>query len=209
ALQRTSPGGFWVGPVILGLGWLLWSWGLRQDVQAFWHGGAVLVTLGGVMTFLGLDVLKRAAPAILLLAFMVPVPGMIRQGMAQPMQHRTAQATQFTAEMIGMPVERWGNMLSYAGTEVAVAEAGNGMRMVFTLLLVSYTFAFITPLKPHVRLAIIVASPATAILCNVVRLVPTVWVFGHYPDIAQTFHDVSGWLMLGVAFLLLTSIIHL
>src|SRR5690606_12833434 len=103
ALQRTSPGGFWVGPVILGLGWLLWSWGLRQDVQAFWHGGAVLVTLGGVMTFLGLDVLKRAAPAILLLAFMVPVPGMIRQGMAQPMQHRTAQATQFAAEMIGMP----------------------------------------------------------------------------------------------------------
>ena len=84
-------------------------------------------------------------PAFLVLVFLVPVPGFLRQELALPMQTITAQATQSVAELFGMNVERWGNTLAVNGTQIAVAEACNGMRMVFTLILVSFTFAFITP----------------------------------------------------------------
>jgi exosortase/archaeosortase family protein len=53
-----------------------------------------------------------------------------------------------------------------------------------------------------VRVLILVLSPITAILCNVLRLIPTVWVFGHAsPDTASRFHDIGGWVMLVFAFL--------
>ena len=97
-----------------------------------------------------------------------------------------------------------------ARTEVAIAEACNGMRMVFTLFLACYVFAFVTPLRGYVRAIILLASPVTAIVCNVIRLVPTIWVFGHTtPERAEVFHDISGWVMLIVAFLGLTSIVRL
>jgi len=209
-LRNCRPVGYWFGPLLIALGWFLWSFGYKRDVQAFWHGGAIVMAVGAVTTALGSDVVKRLWPAFLVLVFLVPVPGMIRQSVAQPMQTATAFLTQSMGELAGMQVERWGNMLTINDRQVAVAEACNGMRMVFTLSLVSYVFAFTTPLLPYVRAAIVIASPVTAILCNVIRLVPTVWVFGHFPEsTAEKFHTFSGWVMLGVGFLLLTGIVRL
>jgi exosortase/archaeosortase family protein len=91
---------------------------------------------------------------------------------------------------------------------VAIAEACNGLRMVFALFLVSAAFAFGTPLRTFVRVILILASPISALFCNVVRLVPTVWLYGSDPEFASTFHDVSGWLMLPLAFLVLMGIIR-
>ena len=55
-----------------------------------------------------------------------------------------------------------------------------------------------------VRVLIIVLTPLVAIVCNVVRLVPTVWMYGHGSrDAASAFHDASGWVMLVAAFLML------
>jgi exosortase/archaeosortase family protein len=76
-------------------------------------------------------------------------------------------------------------------------------------VLVAYVFAFSTPLKGYVRVLLLVLSPLFAIACNVIRLVPTLWVYGNQPmDTAEAFHDLSGWVMLVVAFLMLTSIIR-
>ena len=109
-----------------------------------------------------------------------------------------------------MDVEQRGNLISFNGKQVEIAEACNGMRMVFTLFLASYVFAFVTPLRGYVRAIILLASPVTAVVCNVIRLVPTVWVFGHTsPEKAAIFHDFSGWVMLVVAFLGLTGIVRI
>ena len=44
---------------------------------------------------------------------------------------------------------------------------------------------------------------------NVVRLVPTVWVYAHKSaKTGEVFHDVTGWLMLLVGFVFLTSIVR-
>jgi exosortase len=211
SLRHCRPTGQWIGPTFVALGWLLWSAGYRHDIQAFWHGGAVLMAVGAALTVLGTDVLRKFWPAFLVLLFLVPVPGFLRQGIARPMQTITAQATQCVAELIGMRgVECWGNTLSLNGTQIAVAEACNGMRMIFTLLLVSFTFAFVTPLRGYVRFLIIAGSPLTAIFCNVLRLVPTLWVYGRYShSTAETFHAVSGWIMLVVGFLMLFGIVEL
>mgnify|MGYP003942000041 CR=1 FL=1 len=60
------------------------------------------------------------------------------------------------------------------------------------------------------RLVLLLASPLSAIFCNVVRILPTIWVYSHHTDdVGRKFHDYSGWLMLPIAFLLLLGIIKL
>jgi exosortase len=149
-------------------------------------------------------------PAFFVLLFIIPVPGRIRQQIALPLQAATAEVTRQVFEVFAVPVERSGNTLNINGKDVAIAEACNGMRMTFALGLVSYAFAFGNPLRNYVRFIVVALSPVFAILCNVVRLLPTVWIYGnHSENLGNYFHDVSGWVMLFVAFLMLMGVMRL
>ena len=209
-LRHCQPTGRFVGPLVVAFGWLLYWYGYEHAVQAFWHGGAVLITLGAALTILGKQVLFRFLPAFAVLMFLVPVPGMVRQNISIPLQTASSAVTQAALEIAGVPVERTGNLLTINNFEVAVAEACNGMRMVFALGLVTYAFAFGMPLRNWVRFVVLAASPVAAIACNVIRLIPTVLLYGYAPKAtADGFHTVSGWLMLPLAFLLLMGILRL
>ena len=208
-LRYCAPSGTAIGPVIAAAGVFASIYGFNHDMQSVWHTGAVLVVLGCVLSVLGKNVLFRFLPAFAVLVFLVPVPGRIRQGIAVPLQTATAATTQALFETFGEAVERSGNLLSINGTEVTVAEACNGMRMVFALVLVSFAFAYSMPLRNSVRVLVLLASPLAAIFCNVVRLIPTIWLYGHAAKpVADDFHNVSGWIMLPIAFLLLMGIIR-
>ena len=207
-LTSIGQGNRWTGTLIVGLGWLVWSIGYRFQIQSFWHGGSVVLAVGGLVTALGSRIFWAAFPAFGALVFLVPVPGTGRELIALPLQRVTAQATQVMSEIAGMDVFRTGSLLHINGVDVAVAEACNGMRMVFTLLLACYVFAFVNPLRWQTRLFILLFSPVVAVIVNVLRLVPTVWAFGNVsPEAAMTFHDLSGWAMLIVAFLGLTGFV--
>lgn len=208
-LRNCAPGGSIVGPIAVALGWLCSTVGYANAVQSVWHLGAVLIVLGCVFSVLGKNVLFRFIPAFAVLVFLVPMPNAIRQLISIPLQTATAATTQVILETLGVAIERNGNVLSINNTEVAVAEACNGMRMVFALVLVSYAFAFGMPLRGFMRVVVLVASPIAAILCNVLRLIPTILLFGYSTsEVATTFHDVSGWLMLPLAFLILLGVVR-
>jgi exosortase len=199
------------GPILLGIGWTIGCFGFYRGVQSLWHGGAVLVVLGCVTSVLGTNALLRFLPAIAVLVFLVPVPVRIRLAIALPLQQWTAIVSQRALELCGvLDVQVVGNGLKVNGHAVNIAEACNGVRMVFALALVSYTFGFGMPLRNGVRALILLASPLAAILCNVVRVVPTVLMIGYAtPETAERFHAYTGWLMLPLAFLMLYGIIQL
>jgi exosortase len=149
-------------------------------------------------------------PSFGALLFLVPVPGIGYELIAVPLQRVTAEATQLTAELIGLHVQRSGSLLHINGVDVAIAEACNGMRMVFALFLACYVFALATPLRWSTRAVILCLSPVIAVAANVVRLVPTVWAYGNVShDAAEKFHGATGWLMLLVAFIGLMGFVRL
>jgi exosortase len=207
--RNCRPVGTGIGPILVAAGWFFYSFGDARLIQSFWHGGAVLVVLGCVLTVLGKDLLFQFFPAFAVLVFIIPVPGRVRQQFAIPLGAATAQVTQKLFEVMGVAVERSGNLLSINKVDVTIAEACNGLRMVFALTLVSYAFAFGTPLRSYVRLLVLLACPVSAILCNVIRLVPTLWMYGYFRPYAESFHDMSGWIMLPVSFLLLMGVIRI
>ena len=208
-IRSCHPVNCWAGPALVLIGWAFYSIGDTRLWQSVWHAGAITVVLGCILTVMGTDLLKYFLPVFLSILFMIPVPGRVRQRVAIPMQTATAAVTQRTLTLAGKGVERSGNLLRINGKDVTVGEACNGMRMMFALVMVSYAFAFGMPLRGYVRFLVVAASPLFAIVCNVTRLVPTIYMYGNYPSIADTFHDVTGWLMLLFAFGLLVGIVSL
>src|SRR5688572_28843140 len=182
--RHCRPSGTIVGPVLVACGWIIGSLGFQHGYQVLWHGGAVLVLHGCVLAVLGKNVLFRFFPAIAVLIFLIPFPTRVRQDIAIPLQGWTAEISQTMLGAIGIDTEVYGNVLSINGTDVTIAEACNGLRMVFPLILVSYAFSFGMPLRNSVRFLVLLASPLAAILCNVVRILPTVWLYGNVRNIS-------------------------
>jgi exosortase len=198
------------GPVLLVMGWAL-SWvGFYHALQLFWHLGAVLILIGSVVTVCGVAPLRRLAPVLVGMVFLVPFPGTLRRALAVPLQTISAGVTQQCFAFFGAPVTRTGSVLHLHGADIAIVEACNGMRLFFPLLMVTYAVAFAAPLRGWLRITILVVSPVLAVVCNIVRLIPTVGLYG-YADasVAAQFHDVSGWLMAPLALLILLGGVRL
>lgn len=209
-LRISSPSWSLLGSVLIAGAWYLGHVGLSRSLDVLWHLSAVLLVIGALLTIAGpVLVVRFAVPLVALLA-LVPIPGLIRQEIATPLQEISARCTQFLLDTVGIPVMRSGNVLELNGVPVAVAEACNGMRMVAALGLVTYLFVFVIPAKPLARAALLALSPVLAVVVNIVRLVPTVLFYGYSSKhTAELFHDLSGWLMLVLAFGILWTFIRL
>ena len=120
-----------VGPILMAAGWAISSYGFNNAYQSLWHGGALLVAVGALLTVTGPGVVRRLWPAFVVLLFLIPVPGLVRLQIALPMQEATAAITTRVADLFFMDVQRSGSVMRYNGVDVAIAEACNGMRMVF------------------------------------------------------------------------------
>jgi exosortase len=197
--------GGWLGLCILAAGWGTFQYGFLAD-PVLWRAGAVLIAIGAVVSVLGSQVFVRFLPAFAATIFLVPVSPYGRYQVAIPLQEMTADVTQRLCDAMGIYVMRSGNLLSINGVDVTVAEACNGMRMVFTLFMACYVVAFTLRLRPFLRIILLASSPAAAIVFNVMRLVPTVWMFGYHSDYAEVFHTASGWGMTILAFIILMAL---
>jgi len=188
------------GPIIVLLGWAMSTVGFRTGVDVAWHLGAILVVAGAVVSVIGLDWVRQFAPSLLALLFLLPIPGRVRQAVAIPLQEITAKVGEWSMQFMGVPVTREGIALTVNNQTVLVAEACNGMRMVSALALIAFAFVFSTPMRNSVRLVILLATPVLAIVVNLIRMIPTVLLYGYASeDIAKLFHDLSGWASLAVA----------
>src|SRR5688572_25425397 len=56
-LRYCVPRNHWIGPAIVAAGWLISSYGYYNGREAMYHGGTVMVVVGGVLTGLGSDIL--------------------------------------------------------------------------------------------------------------------------------------------------------
>ena len=215
--RNCMPRGQMIGVVFILLGWLISIFGYYKGHQALWHAGAVMLVCGCTLSVVGRDMFWKFLPIFVLFIFLIPVPGRIRAMIAQPLQTALAYLTQQLYFVFSVDLGREGNSLTYNGHPITIAEACNGMRLVFSLVMVSYAFAFATPLRGYVRLIILIASPLTALLVNIVRMIPTVWLYGNQHEtimgfeglvVAEAFHDWAPWPLMFVAFFALMGIIR-
>jgi exosortase len=207
-IRALAPNPSALGVALLTLGLLMLIVG-RVGAELFLQRFSLIVVLAGlVWLMLGTRFLLELAFPIVFLVFMVPLPAIVMNAIAFPLQLFAAQTASFCMETAGIPVLREGNTIVLANTTLEVAEACSGIRSLQALLALGAVYGYFTQKLAWKRWALVLLSIPIAIAANAFRVAGTGFL-AHYigPEAAQGFyHSFAGWIVFVVAFVLLLAV---
>ena len=164
---------------------------------------ALIGTIAGSVLFVwGWPVLRILIFPIAFLLLMIPIPSIIFNQIAMPLQLLASRFGEWTLQTAGIPVLREGNVIILANTTLEVAEACSGIRSLVSLLTLGIIYGYFADSRVWVRLIIAGSTIPIAILTNGARVAGTGLAAHYYGPKAALgfFHDFSGWALFVVAF---------
>lgn len=191
------------------LGWLLVAASLL--VLAMGQLGAELfltrisivgVVAGSVLFVGGWRHLRILAFPIAFLFLMIPLPAIIFNQIAFPLQLLASRVGETSMSLLGIPVLREGNVIVLANTSLEVAEACSGIRSLISLLTLGIVYGYFVDRRATMRTVLALTTIPIAVVANGIRVAGT-GIAAHYygPEAAQGFlHEFSGWLVFVVSF---------
>lgn len=163
------------------------------------------IAFGTVLFVLGWAHFRILFLPILFLLLMVPLPAIIFNQIAFPLQLLASRFGEMALMACNIPVLREGNVMILANTTLEVAEACSGIRSLVSLLTLGIVYAYFSDPRIWVRTVTILSTIPIAIMVNGWRVAGT-GIAAHFygPEVATGFlHTFSGWLLFVVAFALL------
>jgi exosortase len=198
----------WFGMVVFAGGIMLLLAGLLGS-ELFVSRVSIVVSLTGVVLFLfGWAHLRILTFPMALLFLMIPLPAIIFNQIAFPLQLLASQVGETAIAASNIPVLREGNVLILANTSLEVAEACSGIRSLVSLITLGIVYGYFVDSRMWVRLVIVASAIPVAIFSNGARVAGT-GMAAHWigPQAAEGFlHEFSGWVVFIVAFLLIPAI---
>lgn len=154
----------------------------------------IIVLLGMVLFIFGMGYFKKLCIPILYLLFMIPLPAIVWNKIAFPMQLFASGLTEKLVYALGVPIYREGNVLHLAETTLEVVAACSGLRSLLTMFALSAALALISSLPRWKKVLLFLTAVPSAIIANIIRLTGTALLASRYgPDVAHGFlHDFSG-----------------
>jgi exosortase len=228
---ETRPAPFWGASAIVLALVMLWS-GVAGAELYTQRISLVLLLAGIVIYFWGGRLLKHLLVPGLLLLLAIPIPAIIFNKIAFPLQLFASRCAVWSMSVLGIPVLRQGNVIelkplnALETKKLEVVEACSGIRSLMTLLTLAVVFSYFSYpreddsnqdqglaawLKSYGfwRSVILVLSAIPiAILTNALRVSGT-GVLSHYYGTRVAdgfFHTFSGWVIYIVAFLMLFGV---
>lgn len=187
----------------------------------------VLMVAGLVVYFLGLRFLKLISVLLGLLILSIPIPAILFNKIAFPLQLFASSCAVGSMRFFGIPVLRQGNIIellprnAVTTQKLEVVEACSGIRSLMTLITLAVVFAYFTyprPQDPTQRpqqrlkrygfwrsIILVLSAIPIAIVTNAFRVSGT-GLLSHYYGTGVAngfFHTFSGWVIYIAAFLLL------
>jgi exosortase len=170
---------------------------------------SILGTVTGAVLFLfGWQRLRVLAFPIAILTLMIPLPAIIFNQIAFPLQLLASRVGEFAMTSVDIPVLREGNVLILANTTLEVAEACSGIRSLISLLTLGIMFGYFADPRGWVRTFIALSTIPIAIVANAARVAGTGIAAHRFgPAAAEGFlHEFSGWVVFIVAFAIMMAV---
>ena len=159
------------------------------------------VLAGLVLFVLGWQHLRVLAFPLAFLLLMVPLPAIIFNHIAFPLQILASRVGETVIAAGGVPVLREGNVLFLPGRPLEVAEACSGIRSLMSLFMLAVVLGYFMETRTPVRVLIALAAVPIAVIANAARVAGTglasYWISPAAAD--GFFHTFSGWIMFVVA----------
>lgn len=228
--EQSSRSALWIGALCISFS-LMALWAGTAGAELFVQRASLLLMLAGIVIyFFGFRILSTIAVPMLLLALAIPIPQIIFNKIAFPLQLFASKCAVAAMQFLEIPVLRQGNVIELMPLgakepkRLAVVEACSGIRSLMTLVTLAVVYAYFTRPKsdpgdpPNARqrrayrtfafwrsVILIASAVPIAILTNAARVSGT-GVLAHYygTKVADGFfHSFSGWVIYLVAAALL------
>lgn len=199
------------GLVLVFLGALSYVVAMRTFQARVAIAGLPLIPIGAVMWLHGWEAAKRVIFPLILIYFVVPIPGMIQA--TNGLQLFATKSAYHIANIIGIPCTLSGNDIYSIPSEkwnFNIAEGCSGVRSLMALMLVSAVYAHLTQKQLWKKIVLFACSVPLAILGNCLRVASIVIVAEYIsPTLAaKAYHEWSGFvffLLVGLAGLALVD----
>lgn len=223
--QRIEPGSLIGGTCVL-LSTLMLIAGTLGAELFTQRISLVLMLVGIVIYLLGVRVATLLAVPFALLILAIPIPQIVFNRIAFPLQIWASQMAVWGIRLFDVPSLRKGNVIdilprgSTQTISLEVVEACSGIRSMMTLITLALILAYFTRRADEIRLAmlstadlwraiVLMASAIPiAVLTNAARVTGTGVMTYYYGKQATegTIHDASGWVVYVIALMLLIGV---
>ncbi len=201
--HRAFPWGY--GVLLLGLALFLLG---RAATFGYPTRLSFLIVLVGLVLFVaGPAVVRTLSFPLAYLLFMVPLPAILLNTIAFPLQLLAARTATVTLDLLNVPVLQEGNIIDLPTTRLEVTEACSGLRSLVSLLALAVIYAYMIRRTWRDRLLLTLSAIPIAVVANAARVTLTGLLAQLYgPQAARGFYHVfSGWIVFLVAFGLLIT----
>jgi exosortase len=195
---------WWAAP-LLGIAVLLHAGGAYLYSPWLEQISLLPAVVGLCLGLRGWRALWAAAPALVFLLFMIPLPGRLDKALAGPLQQVATLASTNALQTFGFFAQSEGNVIVLSDYELGIVEACSGLRMLVVFLATATAVAITMRRSLLQRVLVVLSALPIAVLCNVIRITTTGIMHetvGH-ETANLVYHHAAGWLMapLALAFL--------
>jgi exosortase len=196
----------------LGIGLLLVTLGISMRLAGIYGRSAsvegwslIPFLLGLICLAFGCRPMQRALPGAAFLALTIPLPDALVGQLSGLLQSSAAQAGAFLLQTTGFPAVAWGNVITLSNGKIGVEEACSGLPMVYAFSALCVGASQVVDRSAFEKIIIAFSAIPIAIAANWLRIFSTGLAFECFDSntAKHFFHDVAGWLVLPVGFLLL------
>jgi len=163
---------------------------------------SLVVLLAGITwTFWGFARFKTLGFPFVLLLTMVPLPVIVYNAVAAPLQLFASTVATDLAQYLGVSIYRDGNVIHLANASLGVEEACSGLHSLSAMVVASLLLGFLEKGRVFARVLLFALSVPLAIAVNVVRVTGTALLADYRLELAMGFyHSFSGWLVFVLGF---------
>lgn len=181
--------------------------GLYEANQQWLEAATVpLVIAATALAVGGWGAIRWSWPALVFLAFLVPLPPSFNEFLAGPLQGVATRGAYEILRALGQPVVAQGNVILIGTQSVEVAEACRGLSMLlsFGALITAMVILYDPQNKRPIwdRVVLILSIIPIALLCNIIRISITAVAYRYFDRPVHEVHDYAGFAMMGLALLI-------
>ncbi len=203
--KSPEPSAFGLLYVVAAMGMLVIG---TLGAELFLQRASLVVLLGGlVIYFAGWPMLKAVKAPWLALFLMIPLPVIVFNEFAFPLQLLASRWATWLLDLLQVPVLREGNIIHLSSMSLDVVEACSGLRSLMSLITVSVLYGLFFEHRVWMRCLLVVLAVPVAVVANALRIVLSALLAQYVnAQLAEGFfHAFSGFLLFLLSFAVLAG----
>ena len=187
----------WVGLLITFFGTLLFLLGSLSAIYIIQQYALVFVLIGLFVSTLGVDAAKKVVLPLVLLFFMIPLPGFLYNTLSGQLQLISSEIGVFVIRLFDISVYLEGNVIDLGVYQLQVVEACSGLRYLFPLMTLGLIMSYMYKSTWLNKAILFFSTIPITVLMNSFRI-GVIGVMVEYwgIEMAEGFlHDFEGWIV--------------